>query len=248
MKQLTNENLKEVNKVSGIYKIVINKHFYIGSSRNISSRLKQHRNTLRAKKHHNRTFQRCFNKYGEENLYFECVEIVQDISQLIIREKYYIETLKPDINHILDPVDIKRDKIYRKRISESKKEYFKTHDQINIKEVHQYDLNGNYIATYKSISEAAKETGRIDCTDICAVCNNRVYTARGFRWSFNKCDKLPEMKKNYKHVAVIQMDLNGNFIKEWESRTHAEEELGIFNIYKACTKGVTAGGYKWKYK
>lgn len=49
---------------------------------------------------------------------------------------------------------------------------------------------------------------------------------------------------------VIQYDLNGNFIKIWNSATEVKQELKIHNgdIGKCCKgKHKTAGGYKWKY-
>jgi predicted GIY-YIG superfamily endonuclease len=42
MLNLTLENLKPYNQVSGIYKITINDKFYIGSSNNFYHRLKTH--------------------------------------------------------------------------------------------------------------------------------------------------------------------------------------------------------------
>jgi hypothetical protein len=52
---------------------------------------------------------------------------------------------------------------------------------------------------------------------------------------------------------VLQFDLKGNFIREWENAKEVERILGIksSNIY-ACAKGKknykTAGGFIWKYK
>lgn len=48
---------------------------------------------------------------------------------------------------------------------------------------------------------------------------------------------------------VLQYDLQGNFMKEWESTMEAERQLKIYNIRACCTgKLKTAGKYKWKYK
>ena len=56
-------------------------------------------------------------------------------------------------------------------------------------------------------------------------------------------------KKNCKHV--LQYDLEGNFIKEWNATWEAAEALNITNnnIRSACYKnGKSAGGYQWKFK
>ena len=52
-------------------------------------------------------------------------------------------------------------------------------------------------------------------------------------------------------IGVVQLDLNGNFIKEYESMTDAANAVGCArsNI-RDCCKGrqKTAKNYKWKYK
>ena len=51
--------------------------------------------------------------------------------------------------------------------------------------------------------------------------------------------------------AVLQFDLQDNFIKEFPSAMQVERELGFANgnIVNCCKgKYKTAYGYKWKYK
>jgi predicted hydrocarbon binding protein len=58
--------------------------------------------------------------------------------------------------------------------------------------------------------------------------------------------------------TVIQYDLNGNFIKEWESKGQAalwikeqtNKTSNLTSQIKDCILGrqKTAFGYKWKYK
>ena len=53
-----------------------------------------------------------------------------------------------------------------------------------------------------------------------------------------------------KNSEVIQMDLQGNYIKSWESMKMAELELNIcYQTISAVCRGKkkSAGGYKWKY-
>lgn len=48
---------------------------------------------------------------------------------------------------------------------------------------------------------------------------------------------------------VLQYDLQGNFIREWESVDGAAKQLNIHNSsIRACCKGLYkhAGGYVWK--
>jgi hypothetical protein len=52
---------------------------------------------------------------------------------------------------------------------------------------------------------------------------------------------------------IIQMDKEGNYLKEWSCAREVEETLGISNttLSKCCHNKPnykTAGGYKWKFK
>jgi group I intron endonuclease len=55
--------------------------------------------------------------------------------------------------------------------------------------------------------------------------------------------------RNKKIKPIVQINLDGQIVKEWVSIKQAEVNLGIYNISRVC-KGnqETAGGYKWKYK
>lgn len=74
---------------SGIYYIInkINNTKYIGSSKNIEKRFKQHKMKLRNLKHHSVFLQRSYNKHGLENFEF-C--IVEETYQLFEREQFHI--------------------------------------------------------------------------------------------------------------------------------------------------------------
>ena len=56
---------------------------------------------------------------------------------------------------------------------------------------------------------------------------------------------------NNRARAVVQYDLNGNFIAEYETMTQADKETGVnaSKISAVCRgKRKTSGGYTWKYK
>ncbi len=78
---------------SGIYKItnLINRKMYIGSAVNINNRFAGHLCKLRKKSHANKHLQFAYNKYGEEALKFEVIEIVKNKVNLIEREQYWID-------------------------------------------------------------------------------------------------------------------------------------------------------------
>jgi len=66
-------------KNAGIYSITskINGKRYIGSSIRISYRWKDHKRKLRSNKHHSTHLQNHYNKYGEDDLVFSIVEIIE---------------------------------------------------------------------------------------------------------------------------------------------------------------------------
>jgi len=79
--------------------------------------------------------------------------------------------------------------------------------------------------------------------------NNCVDNLEWVTTSENQLHSYYELKNNIK--SVIQLSLNNEIIKEWESIAKVEQELKISNadICKCCKgKRKTAGGYKWKYK
>jgi group I intron endonuclease len=94
------KNIKGNTTNKGIYKItcLTNNKFYIGSSMEISARIKAHFNFLRTNKHINKNLQKAYNEFGELSFKVECIESVckkTDYKNLILLEQKYLDTLKP---------------------------------------------------------------------------------------------------------------------------------------------------------
>lgn len=86
----------EHKNVSGVYKIIsIDNKLYIGSTKCIYTRLRNHYSLLKRNKHHSNYLQNSYNK--DNNFNIEILEVC-DISELIEREQYYIDSLKPEYN------------------------------------------------------------------------------------------------------------------------------------------------------
>lgn len=87
--------------ISGIYQIInlVNGNRYIGSSKDILKRKGEHFNLLRRGKHENNHLQNACDKFGIENLSFSVIEYCEsDKETLLLREQYYMDTLKPEYN------------------------------------------------------------------------------------------------------------------------------------------------------
>jgi hypothetical protein len=94
-----------------------------------------------------------------------------------------------------------------------------------------------------------------------------MFAQRGKKLSAEHCKKISERRKGYNPSQstrekwrvihqdfaspIIQLSLEGEFIREWKSALFASIELGIdkSSIYK-CIKGKLhkTGGFKWKFK
>src|SRR5271157_5525866 len=83
-------------KTSGIYKIlnIANNKFYIGRSKDIDGRWRQHKSKLNLNKHPNEHLQNAWDKYGKSNFAITIVETVKE-TNLIEREQYWLDTLRP---------------------------------------------------------------------------------------------------------------------------------------------------------
>jgi len=100
---------------------------YIGSACNLNKRWKDHRSSLVRRKHHSHYLQAAWDKYGEENFYFEVLEFVNDKNNLISREQFwldYVYTSDRCIGYNISPIagnclGIKRSEKFRRKLSEA---------------------------------------------------------------------------------------------------------------------------------
>jgi group I intron endonuclease len=77
--------------ISCVYAIVnsLNNKRYIGSTKMFQGRYTTHLNYLKDNRHHNKLLQDDYNKFGEDNFYFEIFELIDDFSNISdIEEKY----------------------------------------------------------------------------------------------------------------------------------------------------------------
>lgn len=91
---------KTAEDIQVIYCIVskIDGKKYIGSAINFRIRKVRHLSELRCKRHHSKYLQNSFDKYGEDNFYFEILEEVLEKEKLIETEQKWIDILKPEYN------------------------------------------------------------------------------------------------------------------------------------------------------
>lgn len=118
------------------------------------------------------------------------------------------------------------------------------------KSIYQFDLQGNLIKRYKSISEASLqfENSHAARVSINRVCLGQSGQACGYFWSFkNKFNP----KKNNHLAAVAKYNDEGKFLESYTSLKEAAKANNIKtsgNII-AAIKGTQkrCGGFRWRY-
>lgn len=229
--------MKAINqklKFCGVYLLtnLVNGSRYVGSSKNIYQRLLTHRSYLRHGKHVNSHLQNAWNLYGEDNFEYSVLEKC-DENIRIQREQYYIDTLKPEYNIVLDDISLPPySEESRLKHSKTKKRMYKdgTLKPNNCKYIYVYDLEGNYLKSYNSISKASRDLN-IYYGLIRKVLKGLQKQCHGYMFSFTKeehMDKYVRTKdgtSQYKTVYVY----NEN---EYYSFECAEECAQYFNV---CT-------------
>jgi hypothetical protein len=217
-------NIKDIPETSGIYKITSpSGKIYIGQSINLRSRYKLYRRLASNIKPQIAVY-RSLLKYGFDVHNFDIIEECSE-DKLNERERYwqdYYEVLKYGLNCTLTKTDSKSgtcSELTKKRKSEAAP----THP------IKQYNLNGNFVRDWDRIIDVEKELGIANQT-ITSCCKGRKDSAGGFIWRYQ--DSPVEMLENIKSVKsikygipVLQCDLQGNFIKEWNSITKAKQHF-----------------------
>lgn len=134
-----------------------------------------------------------------------------------------------------------------------------------------YDLEGNFVSEYTSIADCAYRL-HLDESEVRKYANCRKYMRGMYMVKFKKDDIVPmsiiPYKIKYKEIIktivkevevikekpvgswkchskpILQYDIEGNFIKEWESITAAQKHLGQ-NITLTAKQSL---GFQWRVK
>lgn len=134
------------------------------------------------------------------------------------------------------------------------KERIKRHNP-RIRKVKQYTLNGEFVKEWDSIKDIHKDLG-FSRSSVTATCQHKYLQTNGFVWRYSdECDGYGNIEVDTsgmfkRNRAIVQLSLDGEVIRYWESGTAAGRALGFSqaNINHCCLgKCKTAYGYVWKY-
>ena len=118
----------------------------------------------------------------------------------------------------------------------------------------QYDLDGNKIKIYDSITQAARETNS-SIEKIILCCKHQRLTHNYFQWRYiNEAQEkiAPQQKPKTEAKRIAQIDpISGEIIKIYNSITEAAKEVkgssgAICNIINKKKNLHTHKGYKWE--
>ena len=162
-------------------------------------------------KFHNpkQAFHRAFNKYGAEAFTRHTLIVCDTMEEALEYEKKIVTEDFVKSNKTYNPV------IGGKGVTIASQ-----------KPVHQYSIDGKYLKTFKSISEAGRKVSpdnpKSGFAAISAVINNGKPTAFGYRWDVKKKRYLPKLKKA-KRVYMFSED--GELLREFDSAHKANDYM-----------------------
>lgn len=120
------------------------------------------------------------------------------------------------------------------------------------KKVSQYTIDGRYIRTFDSVTNAAKSIN-VNESSIRGLLYGEGVSIGGFAWKWYSGEKtdIDWRAPTYFKKPACQYDLNGRLINEFESGRQAEDVTGCWHqtIAKCCLgERRQTGGFMWKYK
>ena len=183
-------------------------------------------------------FKKAVKKYGRENFERKIIDIAFNADELNYLERMYTKMF--DVMNKREWYNI----CYGGRQGAS--EYHK-------KPLKLFDINGNLIQRYDSLSAATKDTG--ESRDVIRnSCNGKTVMTQQkhiWRWEEDDFNKYPTGRTKDKRSQKIKCySFNGDFIEMYDSFHEAERLTGVLRAgIKLCCDGIhsTSGGYVWRY-
>lgn len=240
---------------------IVNNKKYIGRASQPYKRKNQHFSELKRNIHKNEYLQRSFNKYGLENFTFNIIEELNSADLLNERECFWINefnSMNPEKGYNLESGGRQS-----KKLSESTKIKMSINNPRNwkgkkygahncSKTTYQYDLEGNFIKKWGSVTEAS-EYLNLDKNFISKNCTGKTKYYRKFRWFHDfKGLKIEPLIVTYTFARPVHMinPITNQIVSTFKSRQEAVRTLGLkSDKIKQVVDGKRNlyGDHKWAY-
>lgn len=190
-------------KKSGIYCIMnkVTQDLYIGSSKNVYNRLHEHLCMFNKGMHHNTHFQYSWNKHRRKS--FVCF-VLEYTTDLVIREQYYIDTLKPRFNKnliVTEPFIRTYTDQQKQQVGDNTRNAWANGGMATRRQkFYVYDLQGIFIEAAHDI-KAYAISKNWSKTKIWSALNRKggMYKDHQFRYQYTQCISVYVRQKVYKN-------------------------------------------------
>ena len=247
-------------KICGIYKITSpSGRTYIGQSTDIKSRWRNYKGGYGYKEQ--TRLRRSMEKYGYDNHIFEVVVEAEedDLNKLerYWQDHYDVLDRNKGMNCKLTATDAKK----AKHSEETKSKI--SQGSPRKKSITQFTKEGKFIRTWGSSKECSEALNiPAACISSCLIGYSKSTNGFIFRYGiltddivppdFTKKDKGVKRKKyTPRKNSILQFDLEGNFIKEWDNIKIAAKNLKLNSLFiGGVCRGVidSYAGFIWKTK
>lgn len=255
-------------KECGIYKITSpKKKIYIGQSVNIKKRFNSYTRLYESEKQ--KKLYNSLRKYGPDKHKFEVIHrcLPEELNSL---ESYYIDLFQShkseyglntlhggnQFNLGIKHTDATIAKMKKRGMP---KTALPASNKVTSIKIHQLTMDGIFIKEFPSTASAARY---FNCStaNISNCLKGFNKSAKGFKWKWaNINKKIKPQKAKEKSIECLvkansklteQFDLQGNFIKEWQSISVASVTLKInrITISRDFHNKTTKSGFIWKRK
>jgi group I intron endonuclease len=223
-----------------IYKITNPKgKIYIGQTKNFKQRLSNYRSPNK-----NCIGRKLFNSIKKYNWENHKIEVIHTLELLLNNIQEELDNLEIYYIDLFNSVKEGLNLTYGGNGGKPSQETINKRIKAITNKILQFDLEGNFIKEWNSLIEIEdilgfeKETIRMNI-------NGKTKYSKGYKWLYKN---KPEKKFISKVRKINQYNLEGNFIKTWDSEKEAKIWLGKGDI-RSCLLGKQrkAGKYKWKY-
>ncbi len=139
------------------------------------------------------------NRIPEIHLLEDNIEIINSREREIYWVKYY-----------------SKDNMLYNIIFNDDEELLKFRSDLKSKVIYQYDLFGNYVQSWKSITDASNHL-KVDSGNICYAASGKRKLCANYQWRYSKENFIGPYRKDISTKIVYKYDLKGNFICSYRS-------------------------------